>query len=184
MTIRASFPSMSNSRSRGLSCMKVIFFSHAKGRLFSHGAIEYTRKSEQLDQCCQQLVAMLCCTLSTTVADNRCSQLFTVNNHCSIIVDNHQQACFINYYGLLFQQALEQLQFFFVNTKQILIDYMNIVNSTGVVELTMRQRDQRAHQRDQFLRVFFRNQQFVPVNTFSSSGTQKRPMCSFPIISV
>ena len=77
------------------------------------------------------------------VVNNRCSQLFTVNNHCSIIADNHQQPCFINYCGLLFQQALEQLQLFIVNTKQILIDHVNIVNSTGVVELTMRQRDQR-----------------------------------------
>ena len=50
----------------------------------------YTRKNEQLDQCCQQFVAMLCCTLSTmlcctlstTVVNNHCSQLFTVNNHC------------------------------------------------------------------------------------------------------
>ena len=37
---------------------------------------------------------MLCCTLSTTVVNNHCSQLFTFNNHCSIIVDNDQQAFF------------------------------------------------------------------------------------------
>ena len=30
---------------------------------------------------CQQL---LCCTLSTTVVNNYCSQLFTLNNHCSV----------------------------------------------------------------------------------------------------
>ena len=62
----------------------------------------YTRKNEQLDQCCQQLVAMLCCTLSTTVVNNHSSQLFTFNNRCSIIVDNDQQAFFINYCQLMF----------------------------------------------------------------------------------
>ena len=62
----------------------------------------YTRKNEQLDQCCQQLVAMLCCTLSTTVVNNHCSQWFTFNNRCSIIVDNDQQAFFINYCRLMF----------------------------------------------------------------------------------
>ena len=36
--------------------------------------------------------------------NNHCSQLFTFNNHCSIIVDNDQQAFFINYCQLLFQQ--------------------------------------------------------------------------------
>ena len=51
-----------------------------------------------------KLVAMLCCTLSTTVVNNHCLQLFTFNNHCSIIVDNHQQAFFINYCQLMFQQ--------------------------------------------------------------------------------
>ena len=66
--------------------------------------LTYTRKNEQLNQCCQQLVAMLCCTLPTTVVNNHCSQLFTFNNHCSIIVDNHQQAIFINYCQLMFQQ--------------------------------------------------------------------------------
>ena len=64
----------------------------------------YTRKNEQLDQCCQQLVAMLCCTLSTTVVNNHCSQSFTFNNHRSVIVDNDQQTFFINYCQLLFQQ--------------------------------------------------------------------------------
>ena len=64
----------------------------------------YTRKNEQLDQCCQQLVAMLCCTLSTTVVINHCSQSFMFNNHRSVIVDNDQQTFFINYCQLLFQQ--------------------------------------------------------------------------------
>ena len=79
--------------------------------LLSRLIVYYTRKNEQLDQCCQQLVAMLRCTLSTMlcctlsiVVNNHCSQLFTVNNHCSIIVDNHQQAFSINYFRLLFQQ--------------------------------------------------------------------------------
>ena len=79
--------------------------------LLSRLIVYYTRKNEQLDQCCQQLVATLCCTLSTMlgcnlsiVVNNHCSQLFTVNNHCSIIVDNHQQAFSINYFRLLFQQ--------------------------------------------------------------------------------
>ena len=36
----------------------------------------YTYKNEQIDQCCQQLVAMLCCTLSTTVV------LYPINNCC------------------------------------------------------------------------------------------------------
>ena len=56
-------------------------------------------------QCCAaHCSTMLCCTLSTTVVNNRCSQLFTFNNHCSIIVDNDQQAFFINYYQLMFWQ--------------------------------------------------------------------------------
>ena len=43
----------------------------------------YTRKNEQLDQCCQQLVAILCCTFSNNVVlhpvNNCCQQpLFTV----------------------------------------------------------------------------------------------------------
>ena len=53
---------------------------------------------------CCTLSTMLCCTLSKTIVNNHCSQLFTFNNHCSIIVDNHPQACFINYCQLLFQQ--------------------------------------------------------------------------------
>ena len=54
----------------------------------------YRCKNEQLDQCCQQLVAMLCCTLFNNVVlhpVNNCCQrpLFTVVhvqqplfNHC------------------------------------------------------------------------------------------------------
>ena len=55
---------------------------------------------------CSTLSTMLCCTLSTTVVNTHCSQLtlFTFNNHCSIIVDNDQQAFIINYCQLLFQQ--------------------------------------------------------------------------------
>ena len=38
-------------------------------------------------QCCAaHCSTMLCCTLSTTVVNNHCSQLFTFNNHCSIIM--------------------------------------------------------------------------------------------------
>ena len=47
-----------------------------------------TRKNEELNQSCQELVAsysqqlapMLCCTLLTTVVNNHCSRLLTVNN--------------------------------------------------------------------------------------------------------
>ena len=56
-------------------------------------------------QCCAaHCSTMFCCTLSTTVVNNHCSQLFTFNNHCSIIVDNDQQAFFINYCQLMFQR--------------------------------------------------------------------------------
>ena len=47
--------------------------------------IPYTQKNEQLDQCCQQVVAMFCCTLSTmlcctlsTTVVNKTTILFTV----------------------------------------------------------------------------------------------------------
>ena len=40
-----------------------------------YNTIPYTRKNEQLDQCCQQLVLMLCCTLSTMLC-------CTLNNCC------------------------------------------------------------------------------------------------------
>ena len=50
------------------------------------------------------MLSTTCCNVVLHPVNNNCSQLFTVNNHCSIIVDNHQQACFINYCRLLFQQ--------------------------------------------------------------------------------
>ena len=105
--------------------------------------LAYTSKNEQLDQCCQQLVAilyctlstMLCCTLSTTVVNNHCSQLFTFNNYCSIVVDNDQQAFFINYIVSLCSSnivpTIVLCQHRTTIDRTILI---NIVNSTSVVE--------------------------------------------------
>ena len=78
-------------------------------------------KINNLMQCCAaHCSTMLCCTLSTTVVNNHCSQLFKFNNHCSIIVDNDQQAVFINYCYLLFQQHCNN--YCFVNIEQLLIE--------------------------------------------------------------
>ena len=61
---------------------------------YTYVIVGYTRKNEQLDQCCQQLVPMLCCPLFNNVVphpvNNCCQQpLFTVVyvqqplfNHC------------------------------------------------------------------------------------------------------
>ena len=121
------------------------------GRPNEKFTLAYTRKNEQLDQCCQQLVAILyctlstmlcctlstilCCTLSTTVVNNHCSQLFTFNNYCSIVVDNDQQAFFINYIVSLCSNnivpTIVLCQHRTTIDRTILI---NIVNSTSVVE--------------------------------------------------
>ena len=98
--------------------------------------LHYTCKNEQLDQCCRQLVAMLCCTLSTTVVNNCSSQLLTVNNQCSIIVDNHQQAFFHQLLSALVPTTLWQhrttiCQHRTTIDRTILI---NIGNSTSAVE--------------------------------------------------
>ena len=103
----------------------------------------YTRKNEQLDQCCEQRAAMLCCTLSTmlcctlstTVVNNHYSQLFTINNQCSIIVDNHQQACFIDY--IVSSCSNNIVTIIVLCQHRPTIDrtmLINIVNSTSVVE--------------------------------------------------
>ena len=104
--------------------------------------IPYTRKNEQLDQCCQQLVVMLCCilsttlccTLSTTVVNNHCSQLFTFNNHCSIIVDNHRQACLSTIVGSCSNNIVAIIVLCQHRTTIDRTMLINIVNSTSVVE--------------------------------------------------
>ena len=59
------------------------------------------------------MLSTACCKFFSTISynvilppvNNCCQQpLFTVNSHCSIIVDNHEQACFINCCRLLFRQ--------------------------------------------------------------------------------
>ena len=47
---------------------------------YSDRLLLYTRKSEQLDQCCQQLVAMLCCTLSIML---HCTLSTTIVHSCT-----------------------------------------------------------------------------------------------------
>ena len=53
-------------------------------------------------QACSSLAAT--CAFLAVYVRCHCSQLFTFNNHCSIVVDNHQQAFFTNYCQLMFQQ--------------------------------------------------------------------------------
>ena len=86
---------------------------------------------------CFTLSTMLCCTLSTTIVNNRCSQLFTFNNHCSIIVDNHQQAFFINYCQLMFQQHCNNYILLFVNIEQLLIEQCSSTLSIQQVLLNL-----------------------------------------------
>ena len=123
------FPLISN-RYKTWTSSRFLWILNSKNSELSN----FLPKNEQLDQCCQQLVAMLCCTLSTTVVNNHCSQLFTFNNHCSIIVDNDQQACFIqqhcnNYcYLSTFEQLLIEQYSSTLSIQQVLLnlDY-NIV---------------------------------------------------------
>ena len=86
-------------------------------------------------QCCaapyQQYCAAPCQQLlSTTIV-----QLFTFNNYCSIVVDNDQQAFFINYIVSLCSNnivpTIVLCQHRTTIDRTILI---NIVNSTSVVE--------------------------------------------------
>ena len=77
---------------------------------------------------------MLHCTLSTTVFNNHCSQLVTFNNHCSIIVDNDQQAFFINYCQLMSNNIVTTLVLCQHRTTIDRTILINIVNSTSVVK--------------------------------------------------
>ena len=64
--------------------------------------IPYTQKNEQLDQCCQQVVAMFCCTLSTmlccTLSTMLCCTLSTtvVNKTTILFTVVHGQRSLLN----------------------------------------------------------------------------------------
>ena len=60
-----------------LNLQEIKSFFNSKILNFIMGFTRYRRKNEQLDQCCQQLVAMLCCTLSTTIVHS-CSRSTTI----------------------------------------------------------------------------------------------------------
>ena len=128
-TITAFFNFLSKSQ----TLYKDIFFIHWKNY---KKAIKrsYTCKNEQIDQCCQQLVAMLCCTLSTTVVlhpiNNCCQQpLFTVVHVQQPLFNHGWQSSARCFHQLLLALVLCQHRTTIDQTTLI-----NIMNSTSVVE--------------------------------------------------
>ena len=86
-------------------------------------------------QCCAaHCQTMLCRTLSTTVVNNHCSQLFMFNNHCSIIVENDQQVFSSTIFGSCSNNIVTTIVLCQHRTTIDQTILINIVNSTSVVE--------------------------------------------------